>query len=362
MTRKILMCGNDACGEGAILAGCRFYAGYPITPQNELTAYMARRMDETGGVFIQAESELAAVNMVFGASVAGFRAMTSSSSPGISLKQEGISYLAGCELPAVIVNMQRGGPGLGNIAPSQADYFQAVKGGGHGDYRVIVLGPSSVQEILEFTHLAFDLADKYRNPVMILGDGLLGQMMEPVQFSALSSQFSAGGKKLTTGNYPLATKPWALTGCKGRKPNVIKSLILGDGELEAHNKKLQAKYNNMKAAETRAETFHAKDSDIILVAYGSVARIAKAAMAKAREKKLKVGLIRPVTLWPFPSDAIGKLADGGRKFLVAEMSSGQMLEDVALAVKGRADVDFYGRMGGGIPTEDEILAKIETMI
>ncbi len=348
MSRKILMCGNDACGEGAILAGCSFYAGYPITPQNELTAYMAKRMSETGGVFIQAESELAAINMVFGASVAGVRAMTSSSSPGISLKQEGISYLAGCELPCVIVNMQRGGPGLGNIAPAQGDYFQAVKGGGHGDYKIIVLAPSSAQEIMDYTSLAFDLADKYRNPAMILGDGLLGQMMEPVSIKI---------KDIKT-----IDKPWALTGCLGRKPNIIRSLLLAEGELEEHNKKLQEKFNNIRKAEVRFETFNIKDSDIILVAYGSMARIAKAGMELARSKGIKVGLIKPITLWPFPEKVINDIASRVKKLLVVEMRSGQMVEDVMISVKGKAEVDFYGRMGGGVPTEEEILKKIEALI
>jgi len=349
MSYKALMCGNEACGEGAVLAGCRFYAGYPITPQNELTAYMAKRMNETGGVFIQAESELAAINMVFGASAAGFRAMTSSSSPGISLKQEGISYLAGCELPCVIVNMQRGGPGLGNIAPSQADYFQAVKGGGHGDYKLIVLAPSSSQEFLEYTYLAFDLADKYRNPAFILGDGLLGQMMEPLNLNL----------KAPITNVP---KPWALTGCRGRKPNIIRSLLLGEGSLEEHNKKLQEKFRRMKDTEVRAETFNLKDSDIVLVAYGSVARIAKASMGMARAKGLKVGLLRPITLWPFPDKVIEEVSGRVKKFLVVEMSAGQMVEDVKLAVNGKAKVDFYGRMGGGIPTEDEIFKCIEALV
>ncbi|MFA5143247.1 MAG: 3-methyl-2-oxobutanoate dehydrogenase subunit VorB [Candidatus Omnitrophota bacterium] len=366
MKSKILMCGNEACGEGAMLAGCTFYAGYPITPQNELTAYMARRLYDTGGVFIQAESELAAINMVFGASCAGARAMTSSSSPGISLKQEGISYLAGCELPCVIVNMQRGGPGLGNIAPSQGDYFQAVKGGGHGDYRLLVFAPASAQEFLEYTALAFDLADKYRNPVMILGDGLLGQMMEPVHMPSPKDQGGAA-----------AEKPWTLTGCKGRKPRIIRSLLLPDGALEAHNKKLQEKFKLMTELETRSETFYTKDSNIVLVAYGSVARIAKAAVEMAREKGIKAGLIRPITLWPFPSKVIentcvtagpsagsGSAPDnnrGAKKFLVVEMSAGQMVEDVRLAVNGRVPVEFYGRMGGGIPSEEEILKEIELL-
>lgn len=342
------MCGNEACGEGAILAGCKFYAGYPITPQNELTAYLAKRLNETGGVFIQAESELAAVNMVFGAAAAGVRAMTSSSSPGVSLKQEGISYLVGCELPCVIVNVQRGGPGLGNIGPSQADYFQAVKGGGHGDYKLIVLAPSSAQEMMEHTILAFDLADKYRNPAFILSDGLLGQMMEPIRIPAVTQK--------------TYDKPWALTGCKGRKPNIIRSLYLGDGVLEEHNKRLQEKFNRMKETETRAQTFNTKDSDLILVAYGSVARIAKAAMDDARTKGLKVGLIRPVTLWPFPDKLIADSCGRTKKFLVVEMSAGQMVEDVRLAVNGMAKVDFYGRMGGGVPSEEEILQQIEMLM
>jgi len=343
------MCGNEACGEGAILAGCTFYAGYPITPQNELTAYMSKRMYETGGVFIQAESELAAINMVFGASCAGKRAMTSSSSPGISLKQEGISYLAGCELPCVIVNIQRGGPGLGNIAPAQSDYFQAVKGGGHGDYKTIVLAPASVQELLDYTILAFDLADKYRNPAIVLGDGLLGQMMEPLQV------------KRTENRVQSTEKPWALTGCKGRKPNIIRSLLLGEGVLEEHNKKLQAKYRLIKDTETRVETVNIKDSEIILVAYGSVARIARAAMEIARADGLNVGLIRPITLWPFPDKAIADACAVAKNVLVAEMSAGQMVEDVRLAVGDKAKVEFYGRMGGGIHTEEEIFERIKVL-
>lgn len=349
MKNKVLMCGNEACGEGAMLAGCKFYAGYPITPQNELTAYMAKRMYETNGVFIQAESEIAAINMVFGAACAGVRAMTSSSSPGISLKQEGISYLAGCELPCVIVNMQRGGPGLGNIAPAQGDYFQAVKGGGHGDYKILVLAPASAQELLDYTRLAFDLADKYRNPVMILGDGLLGQMMEPLHITAQKEEPK------------VFEKPWALTGAKGRKPNIIKSLILAEGALEEHNKKLQEKFKLIAQTETRGETINIKDCDIAIVAYGSVARIAKASMEMARAKGLKVGLIRPLTLWPFPDKLFDNAVATTKKFLVVEMSAGQMVEDVRLAVNGRARVEFYGRMGGGIPSEEEILQRVEAM-
>jgi 2-oxoglutarate ferredoxin oxidoreductase subunit alpha len=277
--------------------------------------------------------------------------MTSSSSPGISLKQEGISYLVGCELPGVIVNMQRGGPGLGNIAPAQSDYFQAVKGGGHGDYKMIVLAPFSVQELLEHTYAAFDLSDKYRNPVFILGDGLLGQMMEPIKMP--------DEHQLTRTEY---RKEWTLTGCKGRKPRMIRSLFLGEGALEEHNKKLQEKFKLMKEAEVRAESFYTKESEMILVAYGSVARIAKAAMEKARQEGLKVGMVRPITLWPFPNKIIEDIAPRTKKFLVVEMSAGQMVEDVMLSVKGKAEVDFYGRMGGGIPTEEEILAKIKTLI
>ena len=331
-------------------AGCRFYAGYPITPQNELTAYMSKRMYETSGVFIQAESEIAAISMVFGAACTGVRAMTSSSSPGISLKQEGISYMAGCELPCVIVNMQRGGPGLGNIAPAQGDYFQSVKGGGHGDYKLIVLAPSSAQELMDYTYLAFDLADRYRNPVMILGDGLLGQMMEPVQI-----RDADGGQQMTE-------KPWALTGCKGRAPNIIRSLQLGEGALEAHNIKLQGKFKSIRQTEVRAEAINIKDSDIVLVAYGSVARIAKASMEMARAKGLKVGLIRPITLWPFPDKFIENACISAKKFLVIEMSAGQMVEDVKLAVNGRVQVEFHGRMGGAIPSEKEILQCIEALI
>jgi 2-oxoglutarate ferredoxin oxidoreductase subunit alpha len=348
MTKKILMCGNDACGEGAILAGCTFYAGYPITPQNELTSCMSKRMGETGGVFIQAESELAAISMVHGAAAAGVRAMTSSSSPGVSLKQEGLSYMAGCELPCVVVNVQRGGPGLGNIAPSQADYFQAVKGGGHGDYRLAVLAPASVQELMDYTALAFDIADRYRNPVMVLADGLLGQMMEPVSF-----------KK--DGHKPQAVeKPWALTGCAGRAPNVIRSLLLGDGVLEEHNKKLQEKFRKIRDSEVRFEAVNTRDADLIVVAYGSAARISRAAVEMARSGGLKAGFIRPITLWPFPEKAIAEAAAKCKKFLVVELSAGQMVEDVKLAVSGAARVGFYGRMGGGIPAEEEIFARIKT--
>jgi len=343
-----LMTGNEACCEGAIQAGCTFYAGYPITPQNELTACMSRRIREAGGTFIQAESELAAINMVFGASVAGARAMTSSSSPGISLKQEGISYLSACELPAVLVNVMRGGPGLGNIAPSQSDYFQATRGGGHGDYRTIALAPASVEECASFTREAFELADKYRMVAMMLADGILGQMMEPIQLSAFSSQPSA--KK----------KDWVLDGCKGRKSRLIRSLLLGEGKLEELNKKLQKKYDVIKKKEQRCEVLYEKDSDVFLVAYGTVARIAAPCIARLREKGIKAGLIRPITLWPFPDDTVSKAAKKAKTFFVIEMSEGQMLEDVRLAADGRCPVKFYGRSGGGVPGEEEIIHLVES--
>jgi len=361
--RKILMTGNEAVAEGAIQAGCNFYAGYPITPQNELTAYMARHLPEKGRIFIQAESELAAINMVFGASAAGTRAMTSSSSPGISLKQEGISYIAGAELPAVIVNVMRGGPGLGNIAPAQSDYFQATRSGGHGDYHSLVLAPSTVQEAFDFMPLAFDLADKYRNPVIVLGDGMLGQMMEPLLVHSPRSTVHSKKDKLSTIDYRLSTKPWALTGCKGRFPNVIKSFYIKEGDLEKFNLTLQRKYKIIQEKEERWESANLSDARIILVAYGSMGRIAKAALSPLREKGRKVGLIRPITLWPFPKKIFQRTAYRVPRtaFLVIEMSYGQMLEDVKLALDGKAKVEFLGRAGGGIPTEEEIIEKVKSL-
>jgi 2-oxoglutarate/2-oxoacid ferredoxin oxidoreductase subunit alpha len=347
--KKILMTGNEAIAEGAIQAGCRFYAGYPITPQNEIPAYMAWRMPEVKGIFIQAESELAAINMVFGAAAAGERAMTSSSGPGISLKQEGISYIAGAQLPAVIVNIMRGGPGLGNIMPSQSDYFQATRGGGHGDYHLLVLGPSSVQEAYDFMPLAFFLADKYRMPVMLLGDGILGQMMEPL---VIKSQ--APGPK------PQIKKPWALTGCRGRKPSIVKSFYLHEGDLEEFNLKLQEKYRAIRKKEQRYEAVDLEDAKQVIVAYGTMARIAKSVVAGLRRKGKKIGLIRPITLWPFPEGVFRKLVSSGRKvsFLAVEMSYGQMVEDVKLAVAGAAPVEFLGRSGGGVPSEEDIIKKL----
>jgi 2-oxoglutarate ferredoxin oxidoreductase subunit alpha len=309
---------------------------------------MAKRMPQVDGVFLQAESEISAINMVYGAAAAGCRVMTSSSSPGISLKQEGISYIAGSQLPCVIVNMQRGGPGLGSIQPGQADYFQATKGGGHGDYRNIVLAPNSVQEMADITIEAFDLADKWRNAVMILGDGALGQMMEPVEFKERSAQ--------------PPEKPWAATGLRGRKThNIINSLFLQPDLMEKHNHILQAKYVQIQAAETRWETLQTGDADIIVVAYGITSRIAQTAIGKARAAGVKVGMLRPITLWPFPSNPLVELCETAKAFVVFEMSAGQMVEDVRLAVNGTRPVYFHGRTGGMLPTPKELYEKIMTV-
>ena len=342
---KQLIKGNIALCEGAIAAGCMAYFGYPITPQNEVPAHMSKRMVELGRVFLQAESELAAINMVLGASVTGTRAMTSSSSPGISLKQEGISYLAGCELPAVIANVQRGGPGLGNIAGSQGDYFQAVKGGGHGDYRMPVLAPYSVQDMFDFAVLAFDLAEKYRTPAMILADGIIGQMMEPAEID----------KPVVRNTYD---RSWILDGAKGREPRSVKSLLMSEGLLEKHNYKLAEKYEEIKKNEVRYEAYNIEDAEIILVAFGISARVAKAAMKRARGQGVKAGCIRPITLWPFPEKAVAEAAKPGRKFLVVEMNMGQMVEDVRLAVNGKCPVHFYGLPGGTPVNADEVLKTI----
>jgi len=344
---KVLITGNEALAEAAVRAGCKRYFGYPITPQNEIPEYMARRLPEVGGTFIQAESEIAAINMVFGAAAVGDRAMTSSSSPGISLMQETLSYLAASEIPAVIVNMQRGGPGLGNIAPSQADYFQSVKGGGHGDYKLLVYAPSGIQEIVDLTVRAFEKADEYRTPVMILGDGVLGQMMEPVELSMIALKQKE--------------KPWALTGAKGRPGKVIRSLFMlpgEDGMLERHNYKLKAKYDRMAEREVMCETIRMEDAEIAVVAFGTSARIAKTAVSLAREEGVKAGLIRPITLFPFPEKIIAKAAESVKRFLVVEMNMGQMLEDVKLAVNGKADVSFYGRPGGALLAVEDIVSAI----
>ena len=340
------MKGNEALAEAAVQAGCRFYAGYPITPQNEIPEYLSRRMPEVKGVFIQAESEIAAVNMVYGAAAAGARAMTSSSSPGISLKQEAISFLAGAELPAVIVNIQRGGPGLGNITASQADYFQAVKGGGHGDYHCLVFSPFNLQEMWNLTLRAFDKADQYRTPVMILGDGVVGQMMEPFYPTKYKRP-------------KLPRKNWVLDGAKGRKPRVIRSLCMGPGELERKNLVLQKKYELMKKHEVMFDEYETQDARFIIVAFGIGARIALSAVKELRREGKKIGLFRPITLFPFPEKQIAALTGKGRRFMVVEMNAGQMVEDVRLAVNGKADVLFYGRPGGVVFTPEELYSKIK---
>ena len=352
MGERMLMKGNEAIAEAAIQAGCRFFFGYPITPQNEIPEYMSKRMPKVdGGCFLQAESEVAAINMVYGAAGAGARVMTSSSSPGISLKQEGISYIVGAELPCVIVNMVRGGPGLGSIQPAQSDYYQSTRGGGHGDYRMLVLAPSSVQEAVELTQQAFDLADKYRNPVLVMGDGLIGQMMEPVQMPDYVKP-------------ELPEKTWAATGWKpgcGRERAVINSLYIDPTKLEEHNRKLFAKYAVMEQEECRWQEEMTEDADYVIVAYGTTARIARSAMRKLRENGLKVGLIRPITLWPFPNAPIQKAAEHAKAFLTVEMSMGQMVDDVRLAVNGKKPVSFYGRTGGIVPTVREIVEQIEAL-
>ena len=346
---KFLLRGNEALAEAAISAGCSFYAAYPITPQNEIPELMSWRMPETGGVFVQAESELAAINMVYGAAATGARAMTTSSSPGVSLMQEALSYMAGAELPAVIANIQRGGPGLGNIYGSQADYFQSVKGGGHGDYKLLVYAPYSVQEIRDLTMLAFDKSDEYRNPALILADGILGQMMEPVRITRYK------GPKLPK-------KKWALTGCSGRKSNVIKSLYMGERELERRNRRLQDKYLLMREKETLSHSYRTEDAKTVVVAFGIAARIACSAVDTLRAKGRKVGLFRPVTLFPFPEQELLELSGKVKKFLVFELNAGQMVEDVRLSVNGRAKVFSYGRPGGAIVSPEEVAAKIEEIL
>lgn len=343
---KILMKGNEAIGAAAISAGCKYFFGYPITPQSELPAYLARELPRNGGVFLQAESEVAAANMVFGASAAGVRVMTSSSSPGISLKQEAISYLACGELPCLIVNVMRGGPGLGSIQPSQADYFQATKGGGHGDYRLIVLAPDSVQEMVDLTRLAFDLSDKYRTPAMLLADGILGQMMEPVEMGEYQPSIPA--------------KPWAVTGCHSRPPNIITTIHLMPEDLERHNLKLQEKYRQIQEQEERWEAWMTEGAEYLVVAYGTMARVAKSAVRAARQKGVKAGLVRPISLWPFPGGAFRNL-EGVRAILVEELSAGQMVEDVRLAVNGRVPVQFQGRLGGMVQSVEDIAGHLEAL-
>lgn len=346
MAERLLMKGNEVIAEAAIRAGCRHYFGYPITPQTEIAHYMAKRMHEVGGVFLQAESEVSAINMVYGAASTGKRVMTSSSSPGISLKQEGISYASGAQLPAVIVNIMRAGPGLGGIQPSQSDYFQSTKGGGHGDYHMICLAPSSVQELYELTIEAFDLSDKYRILTMILGDGVLGQMMEVVKFRDEEA-------------IPAYEKPWATNGhAMKREHNIVTSIHLDPAVLEQWNIDLQNKYQTISDNEQRYELYNCDDAQIVLVAYGSVARIAKSVIRAAAEEGIKVGLLRPITLWPFPTHAFEQILTDVKAFLTVEMSAGQMLEDVKLAVEGRKPVYFTGRMGGMIPTVENVMSKI----
>ncbi|MGA2977613.1 MAG: 3-methyl-2-oxobutanoate dehydrogenase subunit VorB [Spirochaetia bacterium] len=343
----ILMKGNEAIGEAAIIAGCRYYFGYPITPQNELPAYMSLRLPQVGGTFLQAESEVAAINMLLGASAAGARAMTSSSSPGISLKMEGISYLSGAELPAVVVNMMRGGPGLGNIAGAQGDYFQAVKGGGHGDYRCIVLAPSGVQELADLTVKAFDLADQYRIVVILLGDGFIGQMSEPITLPKPSGKaFDKSG--------------WALTGAKGRDTHLIASMRLNpEDALEKLNNRLQANYRQIEARERMWEESLAEDAEYLLVGFGLSARICRSAVSALRKSGVKAGLFRPITLWPFPGQEIARAAAGKKKVLVVEMNAGQMVEDVRLSIGAAEPIEFYGALGGITPKVDAIVERIK---
>ncbi len=348
MGEKVMFKGTEAIGEAALRAGCRVYFGYPITPQSELTEYMARRMPEVGGVFLQAESEVATVNMMYGASCTGARVMTSTSSPGFSLMQEGISYMACARLPGVFVNVVRGGPGLGDIQPSQGDYFQVVKGGGHGDYRLPVYSPSTIQEAVELTIRAFDVADKYRTPVVIFADGMLGQMMEPVEFPEPVDPESLPSKD-----------DWALTGAKGRKARYVTSFNIDPYELEKMNIVLQETYKEIEKNEKLWEEFMTEDAEVIMVAHGTVGRIVKSVVKIARENGIKLGLFRPISLYPFPYEELEKLAEKVDVVMTVEMSAGQMLEDVKLAVKDKAKTPFYGRLGGVVPTPMEIFEALK---
>jgi 2-oxoglutarate ferredoxin oxidoreductase subunit alpha len=345
--KRKLTKGNDAIGMAAVAAGCRYYFGYPITPQSEIPEYLSRVFPKIGGVFLQAESEVASINMLLGAGAAGKRVMTSSSGPGISLMQEGISYMAGSEIPGVIVNVQRSSPGLGGISPSQGDYFQATRGGGHGDYRTPALAPASVQEMWDLTILAFDLADRYRTPAVVFADAMLGQMKEPLEERAPEFE-------------PLPEKDWVTTGCEGRDPRILKSLYLAPGELEAHCWRLHEKYLKMKEREVRYEDYMTDDAELVVVACGSAARISKTAIARARKDGKKVGLLRPITICPFPEDQVAGLADADKSFLVVEMNTGQMLEDVRMAAGRRASISFYGRPNGegSLPAPGEIFHEI----
>ena len=337
--------GNVAIIKGAVLAGCRAYYGYPITPASEIAEAAALYFPEVGGTFIQAESEVASINMVYGAASAGVRAMTASSGPGLSLMQEGISYLAGSELPCVVVDVMRGGPGLGNIAPEQSDYLATVKGGGHGNYRNLVVAPGSVQEMADLTILAFELADKYRNPAIVLTDGFVGQMMEPLD--------------LEYREIVAPPKPWAVKGTAETRKNVISSIYLEPDELEDHQRRMEAKYIRAQQTETRCEEYRTDDADLILVGFGIVSRVLRSAVVEARKQGIKAGLFRPITLWPFPAKQLEAAALRAGKVLVVELSNGQMLEDVRLALNGRRPIEFYGRVGGNVPDVEELLAKIE---
>jgi 2-oxoglutarate ferredoxin oxidoreductase subunit alpha len=351
MSERVLVKGTEAIGEAAIRAGCRLFFGYPITPQNELPEYMSKRMPEVGGTFLQTESEVATINMVYGAACTGARVMTSTSSPGFSLMQEGISYMACAQLPAVLVNVVRGGPGLGDIQPSQGDYWQATKGGGHGDYKLIVLAPSTVQEAVDLTYLAFDLADEYRNPVLIIADGVIGQMMEPVTFPEFRD---------------LNTLPnhgrWALTGAKGREKHIVVSFDIDPYVLEKMNLELVEKYKKIEAKEKRWEEYKLDDAEVVITAFGTVARIAKSVVEQARKEGINVGLFRPITLWPFPYERLEEISKGKKLIFDVEMNMGQMLEDVKLAVKDHAPIEYYGRLGGVVPTPDEILQALKSKL
>ncbi len=349
MSEKVLMKGNEAIAEAAIMAGCRHYFGYPITPQTEIAAYMAKRMPKIDGVFLQAESEIAAINMVIGVAATGKRVMTSSSSPGISLKSEGLSYLAGCDLPALIVNVQRGGPGLGGIQPSQSDYWQATKASGHGDFRRIVLAPASVQEMVSLTFKGFDLADKYRMTSMILADGTIGQMMEPVS--------------LDMGEVTQYDKSWALTGtlCE-RKPNIVNSLFLKPEELEQTNFERYERYAQIENNEVMYEEYMMDDAEYCIVAFGIASRVSKNVINEARAKGIKVGLIRPITLWPFPKDALLKAADKCKAFVSVELSMGQMIDDIELAIRCKKPVLLCNRVGGMIPTPEDVMNAVEEAV
>ncbi|HUO16390.1 MAG TPA: 3-methyl-2-oxobutanoate dehydrogenase subunit VorB [Verrucomicrobiae bacterium] len=340
--------GNVAVIKGAVLAGCRAYYGYPITPASEIAEAAALYLPEVGGTFVQAESETASINMVYGAASAGQRVMSASSGPGLSLMQEGISYLAGAELPCVIVDVMRGGPGLGNIAPEQSDYFAMVKGGGHGNYRNLVVAPASVQEMADLTILAFELADRYRNPAIVLTDGFVGQMMEPLN--------------LEYREIVAPEKPWAVKGTAETRKNMVSSIVLEPDELEEHQRKMEAKYIRAQQNEARCEQYLTEDADVIVVGFGIVSRVLRSAVDLARTQGIKVGLFRPITLWPFPSCELSRIALHVERFLVVELSNGQMLEDVKLSVEGKRPVEFYGRVGGNVPTVEELFAKIEEQV